>query len=407
MPAASASSTRRHPVAVLLAGSFVYPEVKQSWPLLLQHVIAPTNASSFVFLSPDGTLLPSDPPRHEKDYITRIRHGTSTPVDSLCAAAGALMGSALTRCRAARISLPRVWADEVTHYARIQYAKLCEANQLRLEYERQTGVVHALIVRARFDLAFRATLVLPRLPLRTLLRRPIAWVIADPKPCSDRCTVGHNVYHLPNHALDHLFVLSSRTAETLCELAATLPAVPSRCSPGWIPEGQLLRHWLRVGEVRLLPAPKQLRDTPEMTLPKRAPAPFFGFDAMRVQGTVELLSFVQRKWICATRLGCEMAITNVSGTSEPTESARAILGWADDAAAREDPRSLRDGIHQPEWLQDPQGCMRRRATPQGSHGASQVGGRKGPPTGSLTLGAVLNRTFDAALLSDCAARGYC
>lgn len=389
---------------MLLAGSFVYPEVKQSWPQLLERVITPTNASSFVFLSPEHTLLPTDPPRRAQDYITRIRRGTSTPIDSLCAAASALIGYTLTACKAGRITLPYVWADEVTQNARLQYAKLCEANQLRLEYERQTGVIHALIVRARFDLAFRATLVLPRLPLRTLLRRPMAWVIADPKPCSGRCAVGAHIYHLPNHALDHVFVLSHRTAETLCELAATLPAIPSRCSPGWIPEGQLLRHWLRVGEVRLLPVPKQLRDAP--SLPEGAP--FFGFDAARVKGTVDLLNHIQRKWICATHLGCEMAITNVSGAQERTELARTILTWAGDATAGEGLRNLRDGIHQPEWLRDPQGCMRRRpAVPLTWIRRGGSGHGSGPPTGNLTLGVVLNRTFDAALLSDCAARGYC
>ena len=85
------------------------------------------------------------------------------------------------------------------------------------------------------------------------------------------------------------------------------------------------------------------------------------------------------------------------------------MAWAGGEATREDPLNLhvhlvRDRIHRPEWLEDPKGCMRRRpAVPL----APLRKGHAGPPTGNLTLGAVLNRTFGAALLSDCAARGYC
>jgi hypothetical protein len=395
MPEAENAPAVRH-VAVLLAGAFVYPEVERSWPLLFQRVIAPHNASSFVFLDPDSTLLPSDPPHREWDrnpisgvIITRLPNpkGTSAPVDSLCAAAGALMGSALTRCNAGRVTLPYPSADQITHNARLQYAKVCEANKLRLEYERQTGVIHALVVRARFDLVFHAPLALPRLPLRSLLRRRTAWVIADPKECKGYCLAGRGVYHLPNHAIDHIFVLSWLTAETLCSLAATLPAIPSACSPGWIPEGQLLRHWLRVGEVRLLPVPKELQLRSTSKFPEGPP--FFGFDAPRVTGTVMLLQYVQLKWICAVRHGCNMPITNVSGVPEPTDFAQTIMGWAGG-----DQRARR-----PEWFLDTQGCVRH--VPLWRNRLLRV------PTGNLTLGALLNRTFDAALLADCATRGYC
>ena len=400
MPEPESAPAVRH-VAVLLAGAFVYPEVERSWPQLLQRVIAPHNASSFVFLDPDSTLLPSDPPHREWNpnptsgvLITRLPVGnrTSAPVDSLCAAAGALMGSALTRCNARRVTLPYPSADQMTNNARLQYAKVCEANKLRLEYERQTGVIHALVVRARFDLVFHAPLALPRLPLRSLLRRRTAWVIADPKVCKGKCPARQSpVYHLPNHAIDHIFVLSWLTAETLCSLAATMPAMPSQCSPGWVPEGQLLRHWLRVGEVRLLPVPKELQLRGASRFPDGPP--FFGFDAPRVRGTVLLLQYVQRKWICAVHHGCEMPITNVSGVPEPTEIAQTIMGWAG-GEVMPDQRA-----HRPEWFWDKQGCVRH--VPLRRNRLLRV------PTGNLTLGALLNRTFDAALLADCATRGYC
>lgn len=71
------------------------------------------------------------------------------------------MGAALTRCRAANLTLPRVWNDPVPHNAVQQYSKLCMANRLRLEFEQQTGVIHELVVRARFDLIFRGARASP------------------------------------------------------------------------------------------------------------------------------------------------------------------------------------------------------------------------------------------------------
>ena len=112
-----------------------------------------------------------------------------------------------------------------------------------------------------------------------------------------------------------------------------------------------------------------------------------------MRGTVLLLQYVQRKWICAVHHGCEMPITNVSGVPEPTEIAQTIMGWAG-GEVMPDQRA-----HRPEWFWDKQGCVRH--VPLRRNRLLRV------PTGNLTLGALLNRTFDAALLADCATRGYC
>ena len=117
---------------MLLSGAFVWPEVATTWPTLLQNVIAPHNASTFVFLTPDSTLLATDKPRGKR-LITKPL-GTMAPLRRLCVSARALMGAALTRCRAANLTLPRVWNDPVPHNAVQQYSKLLKAYRVCLQH---------------------------------------------------------------------------------------------------------------------------------------------------------------------------------------------------------------------------------------------------------------------------------
>lgn len=166
-----------------------------------------------------------------------------------------------------------------------------------------------------------ATLALPRMSPRALQQHAVAWVIAAPSGCCWECCTRYrtaNGFARPGdsqHALDHFFALSHRMAATLCGLAA-MPALPSVCGPGWLPEGQVLRHWLRKGEVRLLPlpgrGPNSARHATNQsrrshwtkhvaeTLDEARGAPFFGFDAWRVKGTVRLLNLTLLQWTCAS-----------------------------------------------------------------------------------------------------------
>ena len=193
----------------------------------------------------------------------------------------------------------------------------CDSCRVRAPDARD-AVIHALIVRARFDLVFHAPLALPRGCRCSLLRR------VEPRGSHCRPQGGDCVWpdttsvaRPQPRARPHLRALLAHCRDVVCSLAATMPAIPSHCSPGWMPEGQLLRHWLRVGEVHLLPVPKELQLRGASRFPEGPP--FFGLDLPRALGTKMLLQHVQRKWICEVRHGCAMAITNVSGGPEPTE----------------------------------------------------------------------------------------
>ena len=128
----------------------------QTWPTILAHLVSPLRGSTFVYLTPDSVVLPSDrsAQHHNPRALITNRDATTAPLSDLCAHVRSLMGRWLTECRAERDVNVTKPIDFPYNRAVQQYVKLCRANRMRLAYEAAHGLAHRFVVRARFDLRF-------------------------------------------------------------------------------------------------------------------------------------------------------------------------------------------------------------------------------------------------------------
>ena len=225
----------------------------------------------------------------------------------------------------------------------------CDSCRVRAPDARD-AVIHALIVRARFDLVFHAPLALPRLPLLSAATRRTAWVSLQTPRWRLR-VAGHHVGRPPNHALDHIFVLSWLTAETLCARS------PRRCPPshrtarrGGCPRVSCFGTGCAWAKSTCCLCPRS-----------------FSFAAHRGSQRAHRSS----AWTYRVRLALKCSCSTSSGsgyaryvTDAPWRSPMSVegpsqrnifaLGWAGEHSG---PRAA-SKAHRPEWLEDKQGCVR-------------------------------------------------